>query len=499
LQPARLIPPVKLTFLCVVFCLLINHVSAQSTDDIPIEAIVTIPEGFSVDIYARGQAIGTPTVLTFGADGRLYILSLEGRINAFEDRNGDGYAESQTTLYDNADAILNHAVGLTWYQEDMYISDSGRISIISDADQDGLLDTVTPIIEGLVSLEYWGHSNNGIAFGPDERLYVGIGSTTDHGPMRRSREAMILAMNPDGSDVEVFATGLRNPYDLTFSPDGDLFTADNNPDRFDRTLRYLPSEELNHIRQGHFYGFPEVFGEPYPGHNSTAPVTNFFPSVASAGLAYYSASQFPSHYRNGVYVAQWGSIAHPVQARDIRNGYLVAYVPLTPTANGTFTGDWEVFAMFHQDQGEYRPVDVTVGSDGALYILEYNQAVVYRVKYTGDTPSAAPTTQVAATTLGERLYREGANGAPACIMCHLLETGIQGVGPSLRGLQAIASDRVSGLSARAYVRISILNPNAYIVNGFAANLMYQQYGERFSEEQVDALIDYVLSLPSGDG
>jgi glucose/arabinose dehydrogenase len=467
----------------------------MQSPDIRLGSIVTAPEGFAVDVYARGEGISSPTVLAFGPDHRLYILNQGGQLYAFSDDDGDGYAETQTSLYDNADGTLNHAVGLAWHEGTMYISDSGRISIITDSDGDGRLDTVTPIIEGLVSLQYWGHSNNGIAFGPDGKLYVGIGSTTDHGPIQFDGEALIMRMNPDGSDAEVFATGFRNPYDLAFSPEGNLFTADNNPDRFDSTLRYLPSEELNHVQQGLFYGFPEVFGEPYPGHDSTAPITNFFPSVASSGLVYYSGDQFPAEYRNAVYIAQWGSIAHPVQARDIRNGYQVVYVPLQPTADGTFTGDWEVFATFHQEEGEYRPVDLTVGPDGMLYILEYNEASVYRVRYGSSArPEPAPTVTIG-NSLGETVFREGANGAPACITCHLLENGIAGLGPSLMGLNATASTRVLGVDSREYLRTSIVDPNAYLLDGYAANLMYSDYGIRLSEAEIEALIDYVLSLP----
>ncbi len=472
----------------------------QAPETVPLESIISVPEGFTVNLYAHAQGMYSPTVAAFGPDGRLYILSEGGVLEAFSDMDGDGYAETRSTLYDNADGTLNHAAGLAWYDGKMYLSDSGRISIFSDSDGDGHMDTLTPIIEGLVSLKYWGHSNNGIAFGNDGKLYVGIGSTTDHGPIQVEGEAIILRMNPDGSDAEVFATGFRNPYDLTFSPEGALFTADNNPDRFDRTLRYLPSEELNHVRQGHFYGFPEVFGEPYPGHHSTAPVTNFYPSVASAGLVYYAAEQFPPPYRDAVFVAQWGAIAQPVQARDIRNGFQVVYVPLQPTEDGTFTGDWDVFASFHQNPpDENRPVDVTVGADGALYILEYNQAAVYRVTYTGAAPEATPEAAAPTPTLGETLFREGANGAPACITCHLLESGVTGVGPSLAGLHERAGNRVPGLDARAYVHMSILDPNAYVVEGYAANLMYPDYGARLSEAEIEALVDYVLALPAAEG
>ncbi len=481
-------------FIGLVCILLVSPLAAQSTSNIPIDQIVTVPKGFTVEVYARGQETGTPTVLAFGPDKRLYVLGQEGHLNRFEDRDGDGYAETQITVYDNADNELNHAVGLAWYKNKMYVSDSGRISILSDADADGELDTVTPIVKGLVSLQYWGHSNNGIAFGPDGKLYVGIGSTTDHGPIRVAGEAEIMRMNPDGSNREVFATGFRNPYDLTFSPSGDLFTADNNPDRFDKTLRYLPSEELDHVRQGQFYGFPKVFGQPDPGDKSTAPITDFYPSVASSGLVYYAAKQFPAHYQNGVFVAQWGSIAQPVEARDIRNGFMVVYVPLRPTSDGTFTGDWEVFAMFNQEQGEYRPVDVTVGPDGALYVLEYNQAVVYRIYYSGNvTPKSTPT-PVAPMTIGEMIFRNGANGAPACITCHSLDPKVTGVGPSLFNLRDSASQRVKGVDARAYIRTSILDPNAYIVKGYPANLMYQDFGTRLSKAQIESLVDFVLSL-----
>jgi glucose/arabinose dehydrogenase len=476
--------------------LLSSQAFSQATDTTPLDGIVTVPEGFTIDVYARGQGIASPTVVAFGPDDRLYILSQGGQLNVFTDDDGDSYTEVQTTVYDNHEGVLSHAVGLAWHEGKTYISDSGRISIISDSNGDEKLDTLIPIIEGLVSLQYWGHSNNGIAFSPDGKLYVGIGSTTDHGPVNSEGEAIIMRMNPDGSDAEVFATGFRNPYDLTFSPDGDLFTADNNPDRFDKTLRYLPSEELDHVQQGHFYGFPEVFGEPYPGHDSTAPITNFFPSVASSGLVYYAAEQFPEPYRNAVYVAQWGSLAHPVQARDIRNGYEVVYVPLEPTADGTFTGDWEVFAMFHQEQSEYRPVDVTVGPDGALYILEYNQAVVYRVRYTGSVQPEAIPTEIVTNIPGEILFREGLNHAPACITCHLLEEGMAGIGPTLIRLRDIAATRVSGLNAREYIRQSIIEPNTYIVGGYSANLMYTEYGNRLSEAQIEALVDYVLSLPA---
>src|SRR5664279_3508179 len=139
---------------------------------------------------------------------------------------------------------------MAFYHNVLYVSDGGRISTVTDSNGDGTLDTITPIVEGLATQQWTYHSNNGIAFGPDGKLYVGIGSTTDHGPLQAKYEASILRMNPDGSDLETFATGFRNPYDLVFSPKGDLFTSDNSPDALDATLPYLPPEEIDHVQQG---------------------------------------------------------------------------------------------------------------------------------------------------------------------------------------------------------------------------------------------------------
>jgi mono/diheme cytochrome c family protein len=92
---------------------------------------------------------------------------------------------------------------------------------------------------------------------------------------------------------------------------------------------------------------------------------------------------------------------------------------------------------------------------------------------------------------GEKVYNEA---APACITCHSLEPGKSGVGPSLATIGADAGSRVSGQSAQDYVRESIVDPNAFVVDGWAANLMTGTYGSQLSEEQIADLVAYLLSL-----
>jgi mono/diheme cytochrome c family protein len=291
-------------------------------------------------------------------------------------------------------------------------------------------------------------------------------------------------MNPDGTDINVFATGFRNPYDLVFTPNGDLFATDNNPDQFDEQLSFLPPEELNHVQEGLNYGFPDVFSPmPYP-ENVEPPVVDLTASVGSAGLAYYDAEQFPEAFQDGVFVAQWGS-----NTLENSNGQRVIFVALERDDTGLYVGTREEFLTFNPNNNGSHPVDVTVGPHGALYIAEYMSGFIYRVTYTGETDEK---TSLDPINLGEAIYRKGVTGVPSCASCHLANG--TGLGPVLNGIAATSGQRVQGLSAPEYLRQSIVEPNAYIVEGYSPGVMFQDYGNALSEEQIDALTTYLLTL-----
>jgi glucose/arabinose dehydrogenase len=469
---------------------------------IPASDIVQVPPGFEARPYAQPELASLPTAITFGPDGMLYMLTYSGDIFAMQDTDGDQYAEMSQRIYLDDSEQLFHAVGLAFHDGVMYVSDSGKVSTFEDSDGDGRLDTFTPVVTGLVTLEYPDHSNNGIAFAPDGKLYIPVGAASDHGPVTSDMEGVILRVNPDGSDLEVFASGFRNPYDLAFSPEGELFTADNNPDFLDDTLHFLPPEELDFVREGRHYGFPDAFGFMNVGQDSEPPIVEFYPSVATAGLTYYSSDHFPPDYQNGLFVALWGTAAPTPQERSLTNGRMVVFVSLTPREDGGYGGEWRVFAWFRQGS-DYRPIDAIVGDDGALYIAEWSTATVYRVTYEGGqaataasetpTPEILPTAAPDVVALGESLYLNGAQDAPACVSCHRLDES-PGLGPSLRGLRDVAGQRVSGQGAADYVRHSITNPNDYIVPGYNAGYMFQDYVNRLTADQLDALVAYVLSL-----
>jgi cytochrome c553 len=98
---------------------------------------------------------------------------------------------------------------------------------------------------------------------------------------------------------------------------------------------------------------------------------------------------------------------------------------------------------------------------------------------------------------GKELYAQtviGPNAAPGCITCHSLEAGTVLVGPSHAGIGTAAASRVSGQSAEDFLKESITAPEAHITEGFVAGVMYPNYGKDLSEQEINDLVAYMLSL-----
>lgn len=112
--------------------------------------------------------------------------------------------------------------------------------------------------------------------------------------------------------------------------------------------------------------------------------------------------------------------------------------------------------------------------------------------------------QVGDPELGRALYLKrtiGASRAPGCISCHSLEEGRILVGPSHASVASRAAEAVrsedyhgSATTAAEYLRESIVEPDAHVVAGFQANLMYQDYGEVLTQDQIDNLVAFLMTL-----
>lgn len=196
--------------------------------------------------------------------------------------------------------------------------------------------------------------------GPDGKLYWGLGSKEDKGPEDHPWSGSIMRMNPDGTGLEVYAKGLRNPYGIGFAPDGKLWVTDNGVDD------PPTSDELNLIVQGGDYGYPTVFEMPPAGSPTRAPAALFGDHNSTNGLAIYTGKRFPPQYQGGIFVAQWGS------SFDEVTGRAVAFVDVSDPANGKVSA----FA-----KGFQRPLDVSMGPEGDLWVADFTAGTIYRVWY----------------------------------------------------------------------------------------------------------------------
>lgn len=335
---------------------------------VPPEATVIVPVGFKVQLFGIATY---PTSLAFGSDGTLYVSQQGGDIVAFKDDDGDGYADRGGKIATGFKTPL----GLAMRGTDLYVSDSGEIDVLHNVALDKTDMTATQIITGLPSFIYDSHSNNGIAFGPDGRLYIPIGATTDHGPGEPvSTAARVLVANMDGSDLETYATGFRNPYKVIFDQSGRMFVDDNGADQSDQIMPFIPADELNLVVEGGDYGFPDVFGNPPPGSKTIGPIAMFEAHSIPTGMTIVPSdtASFPAQYRGDIFVALWGT--QPLGSSAAR-GHDVVSVHLTNTPVGV-RGTVTPFMT-----NITHPIGVIFGPDGALYIADWQQGFIFRVTY----------------------------------------------------------------------------------------------------------------------
>jgi glucose/arabinose dehydrogenase len=226
------------------------------------------------------------------------------------------------------------------------------------------------------------HWTRSIAFGPDGRLYVAIGSSCDICREADRRRAAIVSYALEGSNERLVARGLRNPVGLAFDPTtGALWTTVNERDWRNGGA---PPDFLALVREGANYGWPDCYAQggalaPDPEFRGasdcrdlTLPSVELAPHAAPLGLAFYTGNQFPAAYRGSLFVALHGSRAELAPA-----GYKIVRIVSTasrrPRVEDFATG-WRA-----GDRVWGRPVDVLVGRDGALYVSDDHGGRVLRI------------------------------------------------------------------------------------------------------------------------
>ena len=163
------------------------------------------------------------------------------QVRLLEDRDGDGLYETSSvfsTGYKNIED--GTAAGVLWQNDRLLFTCIPSLWELQDRDGDGKAEERRALATGFgVRTSFYGHDLHGLCEGPDGKIYFSIGDRglnvqTPNGPIVNPDSGAVLRCKPDGSQLEIFATGLRNPQELAFNEFGDLFTVDNNSDSGDK-------------------------------------------------------------------------------------------------------------------------------------------------------------------------------------------------------------------------------------------------------------------------
>ncbi len=337
-----------------------------------------LPPGFEVEVLVDG--VSNARALALGARGTLFVSTRrEGSIYAVRDAFGDA-PEVRTIA-----AGLSMPNGIAFHDGDLYVATVSRLLRWPDIEgrleapgEPEVVDSALPVKGKLHAWKY-------IGFGPDDRLYVSLGA-----PCNVCDEpdlTVMLRMDADGANREVYAHGIRNSLGFAWHPEtNELWFTDNGRDMLGDEV---PPCELNRVTAaGQHFGFPFCHGtdviDPELGSlgrcaDARAPAQELAPHSAPLGMRFYTGDMFPAEYRNQVFIAEHGSWNRSKEAG--KTGYRVTLVRLDGGESVGYEPFLEGFLAADGDEVLGRPVDVLVAPDGALLVSDDLRGVIYRISY----------------------------------------------------------------------------------------------------------------------
>jgi glucose/arabinose dehydrogenase len=399
---------------------------------------IAVPSKYRVEVFADG--LDSPVNMMFTDEKEMLVADA-----GVTDGNGKVLKKTQDGFVVVADGFNPPLTGVNYYQGNIYVSHRGFITIVKPDGQK------QDILAGMPS--FGDHHNNRVVFGPDGKMYFGQGTATNSGVVgedndwvrkypffhdypgarirlvghnfetnqlltgskkekaftgafspfgvsTKSGEKMkgivpasgsILRANPDGTQLELVAWGLRNPFRIKFDKRGRLYAANHGMD--ERGSRHIANspDEFWRIRKGVWYGWPDYTGgypvtlhrfkpdnfpqptfllDPHP-MQPPAPVAVFAPHSAAMGFDFnYHANFGPI---GDVYIAEFGSGGPGTTGGKPlpEVGHRVSRISLATGAIKNFAINRSGYAASYGGGGGFeRPIDVVFGPTGDMFVLD---------------------------------------------------------------------------------------------------------------------------------
>jgi len=357
-------------------------------------ASFTLPPGFEIQLFASEPQIGKPLNMSFDAKGRMWVTQSyeypfadttgvgKDKISILEDTNGDGRADLITDFADS----LNIPIGIIPVKGGAIAYSIPNVYYLKDNDGDDKVDERKVVLSGFEYKDTHGMINNFFR-GLDGWIHGSHGFANKSSVTDRNGKTIVMEsgntfrFKEDGSNLEFTTTGRVNPFGYAYDTLGYLYAVDCHTSPIYQIIRGADYPHFGKKPTGIGFG-------PY------SEIENQHGATALAGLEYYIASQFPTEYQNSFY---FGDV---VTSRVYRS---------TMEKKGTTAYITQEEDFISTEDPWFRPVDVKMGPDGALYIADfYNRIIghyevpldhpgrdrergrIWRIVYTGDKPHAEP-------------------------------------------------------------------------------------------------------------
>jgi putative membrane-bound dehydrogenase-like protein len=274
---------------------------------------VTVPEGFEVTLFANSAAANYPVFVAAAPNGDLYVSSdgngslgrnpHRGRVIRLRDLDGDGRADEAKVFCE-----VDSPRGLVWDKDRLYLVHPPHLSVFIDKDGDGVAEESKILVKDIAfsfADRPADHTTNGLSLGIDGWLYIAGGdfgfmkATGSDGKTLQHRGGGVIRVRPDGSNLEIYATGTRNILEVAISPTMDIFARDNTNDGGGWNVRFHHFPGLtDHGYPRLYMNFPEEIVQPLADYGGGS----------GCGAVYIDEPGF-GDWNNAPFTVDWGTNA----------------------------------------------------------------------------------------------------------------------------------------------------------------------------------------------